>query len=161
MAAAGLWLLPILKGAVRACRLSAARKLVSSLRVSHSGRWQGGPRTPAGPAEVEQHTSKARRAPCVQSAEAPASTGKAQALCSLARASAGSWSRRRAEGPAVLLALDLRTTILRCGIRSKGRLHTAQGTHTPPVAGETASDGAQGRCLDQPGPGCSGGQVPQ
>jgi len=54
------------------------------------------------------------------------------ARCHIARSrlqpgaeSARSWSRRRAEGLAVLLALDLRTTILHCGALERKFTHNA------------------------------------
>jgi len=47
----------------------------------------------------------------------------------------------------VPLALALRTTILHCGVRRKGSLHTAQRTKTLPVAETTARVDAQGGSL--------------
>jgi hypothetical protein len=47
-----------------------------------------------------------------------------------ARTSAGSWSRRRAGGPAPPSALSSRTRIPRCGMRSKEAYDTTQGTNT-------------------------------
>ncbi len=74
-----------------------------------------------------------------------------------ARTSAGSWSRRRAEGPAAPSAADVRAPMLRCGVRSK-KIHTMQGTNTPHVAKKQRVMTHKVRALTQPSSGCSGGQ---